>query len=152
MITIRNQQRKIRVNTTKLRVQAQAMLTILDYADFDLGIWLTTNNTIKHYNKRYRGKNNTTDILSFAYHPALKPENRINAKTDEDKNLGDIIISLEYLKKQAPTWYHTFQQHLTMLLAHGIAHLLGHDHKTDKEYAIMHNLKKKLLNAVKWQG
>ena len=149
MITIRNQQRTITVNVARMRFQIQKMLTLLGYVHFDLGIWLTTNATIRRYNKDYRGKDKPTDILSFPYHPKLKPGEQIIVTCPEDKNLGDLIISLEYVKKQAPKWNQTFDEHLTMLLAHGIAHLLGHDHQTDEEYKTMNKLEKKLLAAVR---
>lgn len=149
MITIKNSQRSIHVNIPQIKKQAALMLETLDYSDFNLGIWLTTNKTIRQYNKKYRNKDKPTDILSFPFHPDLRPGNRINARSPEEKNLGDLIISLEYILKDASkTWSRTFDEHLTVLLAHGIAHLLGYDHETDKEFAIMQKIEKKLLLAV----
>jgi len=100
MITIRNTQRKIDVNTNQLKHDGQKILDLLDYPDFDLGIWLTTNKTIREYNKNYRNKDKATDILSFAFHPQLKAGERITVKSNDDKNLGDLILSLEYIKKR----------------------------------------------------
>lgn len=99
MILIRNTQKKININQKKLQQDAQKILDILGYNDFDLGIWLTTNTTIKKYNHNYRNKDKPTDILSFPYHSDLKAGDKISATTDEDRNLGDIIISPEYVKK-----------------------------------------------------
>lgn len=124
------------------------MLISLGYEDFDLGIWLTTNRTIKNYNKRFRKKDKATDILSFPYHPSLKPGNKVIIKEPEDKNLGDIIISLEYAKTDAQQQDKTLAQLLNILLAHGITHLLGYDHKTDEEYKKMQKIEKKLLNTL----
>jgi len=146
MIAIRNTQRNIKINQKHIEQQAQAMLAALNYADFDLGIWFTTNKTIQHYNKTYRNKDKPTDILSFPFHPTLKPGQRIKITSPEDKNLGDLIISLEFVKKDAPIrWNRSFDEHLKILLAHGIAHLLGYDHETDEEFAIMQKVEKKLL-------
>lgn len=150
MITIKNTQRKIKINQTHIQELAAAMLQALNYKDFDLGIWFTTNKTIHHYNKTYRGKDKPTDILSFPFHPELKPGERIRAHSPEDKNLGDLIISLEYVQKDAPVrWNRTFDEHMVVLLAHGITHLLGYDHETDEEFAVMQKVEKKLLKAVK---
>ena len=67
----------------------------------------------------------------------------------EDKNLGDLIISLEYVQKDAPkTWDRTFDDHMIALIAHGIAHLLGYDHIIDKDFAVMLKVEKKLLASV----
>lgn len=143
MIHIKNTQRTIKFNTATFKKDAQKILDILGYADFDLGIWLTTNATIKKYNKKYRKKDKPTDILSFPYHPALKAGDRIKPKMDEDKNLGDIIISLEYVKKDAPRWEEkTFEKRMKRLLVHGICHLLGYDHIKDEDYKVM--LKKEM--------
>jgi probable rRNA maturation factor len=150
MITIKNTQRKIKIDEKHLQKIAKTMLHALNYDDFDLGIWLTTNKTIHHYNKTYRGKDKPTDILSFPFHPDLKPGERIRVNSPEDKNLGDLIISLEYVKKDAPAqWNRTFDEQMVVLLAHGISHLLGYDHETDKEFAVMQKVEKKLLSALK---
>lgn len=149
MITLRNTQHSISVDKTSLVRTAQAMLKSLGYGDFDMGIWLTTNTTIRRYNATYRSKDKATDILSFPYHESLKPGQKIVVKDPEDKNIGDIIISLEYVRKDAPKrWNRYFDDHMTVLLAHGIAHLLNYDHETDEEFATMQKVEKKLLKAV----
>src|SRR6187402_2720533 len=125
MIIIKNRQRTIDVRHLDLAAQAQAMLGVLKYPEFDLGILLTTNKTIRLFNKQYRGKDKPTDILSFPYHTTLKAGDRIKVFYDEDKNLGDIIISLEYVEKDRVQWKCSFEERMTVLLAHGIAHLLG---------------------------
>lgn len=147
MITIKQRQRKIKVNVKKIAAIAQRMLTVLGYPDFDLGILLTTNATIRTYNKKYRGKDKPTDILTFPYHAELAAGKKIVIRCDEDKNLGDLIISLEYVLVDAPkTWNRTFDEHITALLAHGIAHCLGYDHINDKDFAVMQKFEQKILN------
>lgn len=148
MIIIKNNVRKIKIHEGKLKANVQAMLDFLHYADFDLGIWLTTNATIRKYNHQFRKKDKATDIVSFPYHTTLKAGKRITVKSDDDKNLGDIIISLEYVKKTAVAFDRTFDQHLICLLAHGIAHLLGHDHMTDEDHKAMEKVEQQLLRAA----
>ena len=130
MISIKNTQRKISIDVNRLKADAQTILDALDYSDFDLGIWLTTNATIRKYNKEYRHKDKATDVLSFPYHTALKAGQRIKVKEDDDKNLGDLILAPEYL------------------LVHGICHLLGYDHIEDKDYKIMHKKEMELLKLL----
>lgn len=147
MITITQRQRKIKIDVKKLAATAQRMLTVLGYPDFDLGILLTTNAAIRKYNKQYRAKDKPTDILTFPYHTELKAGKKIVVQNDEDKNLGDLIISLEYVIADAPTtWQRTFDEHMTALLAHGIAHCLGYDHINDDDFAVMQKFEKKLHN------
>lgn len=154
MIVIKNRQRKIKVNIKDLHAKTQKMLGVLsnqdiNYQDFDLGIMLTTNKTIRKFNKQFRGKDKPTDILSFPFHDYLKPGQKIKIKTPEDKNLGDIIISLEFAQKDASiTWNRKFDEHLIALLAHGIAHLIGYDHLTDKDFNSMLKVERTLLTSV----
>lgn len=121
MITIRCRLKKFKINISELKKVIQKMLDKADRSDYDIGVWLTTNKTIRRYNKLYRKKDAATDILSF---PA-------NVEND----LGDIIISLEYAKPER----------LKILFSHGIAHLLGYDHETEKDYKAMQKIESKLL-------
>ena len=153
MILIKNKQKKIKVNIPKIKKDIESILNSLNYQDFDLGIWFTTNPTIKKYNKQYRKKDKATDILSFPYHTNLKAGENIKDlnPTDsnpEDKNLGDIIISLEFCKKAASEFNKPFSVHLQRLIVHGIAHLLGYTHESDKEFEKMSKFENKLLNLL----
>ena len=148
MILIKNSQRKIKVNLKKLKSDAQKILDLLDYADFDLGIWLTTNKTIHKYNKTFRDKDKPTDILSFPNYPDLKPGEHIVAEIEEEKNLGDLIISLEYVQKAAKDLDEDFELRLQMLLVHGICHLLGYDHIKDEDFELMRQKEEFLLKEL----
>ncbi len=137
MVTIHNKQRKIHVDTKQMRAIKHKFLDILNYSDFDIGILMTNNKTIRDYNRSYRNKDKPTDILSFSYHSDLKPGKRIKVKTEEDKNLGDLILSLEYIKKEAEKLEVSLDERLKVLLVHGICHLLGYDHVTDAQWRSM---------------
>ena len=73
----------IKINVKKIESNIFLMLDFLDYNDFDIGVWFTTNRTIRSYNKTYRKKDKPTDILSFPYHTTLKPGEKIKIKTPE---------------------------------------------------------------------
>jgi probable rRNA maturation factor len=148
MILIKNTQKKIPIDSAQLTHDAQKILDFLQYADFDLGILITTNATIRHYNRDYRHKDNPTDILSFSYHPNLKAGQRIHPKTPDDKNLGDLIISAERVLHDAQELGVSFQDRLRILLIHGICHLLGYDHELDADYEIMKKEEKRILHHL----
>lgn len=148
MITIKNTQRLVPINTAQLKKDAQIILDTLHYTDFDLGIWITTNKTIQKYNHQYRNKNKPTDILSFAYHPHLKGGESITTENEEDKNLGDLIIAPEYIQNDLSRWNQTLEERIKTLLVHGICHLLGYDHETDAEYAVMLKKERALLKKI----
>ena len=137
MITIKCRQRKIKFDLEKVKVIVQRMLKETGYGHFDIGILFTTNKTIRAYNKKYRKKDKPTDILSFPYHTKLKAGQKIQISHPEDENLGVMIISGEYAKKCADDETRSLIDHVTILLAHGIAHLLGYDHQTEKDFLVM---------------
>lgn len=85
------------------------------------------NDEIMHkMNKDYRGVDNTTDVLSFAYedNESLKLENRI---------LGEIFISIPKMEEQAKNYGHSKKRELAFLVVHGLLHLLGYDHTLGKK-------------------
>jgi len=83
----------------------------------ELSIALVGQGRIRELNKRYRGKNRVTDVLSFSYDGS-----------------GDIVICLGEVKKNARRFGTTFEKELSKVLIHGILHLLDYDHeKNEKE-------------------
>jgi probable rRNA maturation factor len=74
-------------------------------------------------NSLFRGKDGTTDVLSFPYEPD---------EFDPDQaNLGDIVISAEQAKKQAAESGFDLETEIKQLVLHGLLHLCGYDHETD---------------------
>lgn len=136
MITIHNKVKKVAVDETAIQKNIQNILNYLGYQDFDLGVLLTTNATIRKYNRDYRNKDKATDVLSFPFHYIAAGE-KITAATDEEKNLGDIIVSLEFIESAAQKLNTTFEKRLNRIFVHSICHLLGYDHIEDEDFKIM---------------
>ena len=90
---------------------------------------LSNNKNIKKLNKNFRNKNKSTDILSF-------PLNK-NLKISKNTYLGDIIISYNYLDKPRSQDLKSFKEKVAKILIHGFLHLLGFDHKNNKDYSKM---------------
>lgn len=148
MIFIKNTQRTIKIDMPALQKDIEAILNIVGYKKFDLSVWITNNKTIRRYNASYRGKHKATDILSFSFHPNLKPGEKIVARSDEEKNLGDLIISAEYVYHYAQKNHTTFEDRLRILIIHGVCHLLGYDHIEDNDYALMDRKEKNILKKL----
>lgn len=148
MILLKSTQRKIHIDRKQMVDDAQKILNILGYSDYDLGIWVTTNTTIQSYNATYRGKNKPTDILSFPFHPDLQAGDRIEPRSEDDKNLGDLIISAEYVSAVVHEYETTFDERMRVLLVHGICHLLGYDHVTDDEFIDMQKMENYILSQL----
>ena len=101
---------------------------------------LSNNKNIKKLNKVFRNKNKSTDILSFP----------LNKKIQIKKNtyLGDIIISYNYLNKPRSQNLKSFKEKVTKLFIHGFLHLLGFDHKKNKDYSKMLKQENLLFKSV----
>lgn len=152
MIKLRNTQRTVDINTELVLRDAALILDLLKYANYDLGIWITNDKTIRRYNRDYRFKDKPTDILSFPYYPELQAGKRIRPHSDEEKILGDLIISAPYVVKEAQKYNVTLEERMRILLVHGICHLLGYDHIEDADYRRMRAKEAYILKSLKAQG
>ncbi len=90
---------------------------------------LSNNKNIKKLNKFFRKKNRSTDILSFPLDEKIK--------TKKNTYLGDIIISYNYLDKPRSQDLKSFKEKVTKIFIHGFLHLLGFNHKKNKDYSKM---------------
>jgi len=94
-------------------------------------------------NQQYRGKDRTTDVLSFALQ-----EGRFNKV--QPNMLGDIVISVPTAGRQAVDAGLTLQQELERLLVHGLLHLIGYDHERGAAHArSMHMKERSLLKRLR---
>ncbi|MCA9601992.1 MAG: rRNA maturation RNase YbeY [Myxococcales bacterium] len=105
---------------------ADRMLACLDLGKQELSVVLCDDRTIHELNRRYRRKNRPTDVLAFAMSEGTP-------MMAGDGMLGDVVISVETAKRQAAERGHALRDELIHLLAHGILHLAGYDHRTDAE-------------------
>ena len=99
------------------------MLALLQMQKQEVSIVLTNDDQIQHLNKIYRGKNRPTDVLAFAMR-----EGDFSHLAGE--LLGDVIVSVPTARRQAIQHERELMAEITMLLAHGLLHLLGWDHET----------------------
>ena len=95
---------------------------------------------MKKLNKDFRDKNVDTNVLSF---PASDDVQKISGE------LGDIAMSIPYIKTESQNLNRDVEDHMMHLLAHGILHLLGFDHKQDKDAYIMESQEIKYLKNFK---
>ncbi len=147
MITIINNQ-NIPLAQNELKNSTQEILNYLGYSDFAISIVLLDEHDMQGYNKKFRNKDKPTDILSFPYHPNLKAGEKINPQSDEDKNLGDILVCPQFIQNDLERWNQTFEQRINVLLVHGICHLLGYDHIQDADYEVMQKKENELLKIL----
>ena len=92
---------------------------------------------IHHYNKEFRNIDRPTDVLSFEDGEIV----------DGQLNLGDIMISVDHVRKQAGEYGHTLKREFCFLMVHGFLHLYGYDHMTPEDEAVMLALQKEILDS-----
>jgi probable rRNA maturation factor len=119
-----NNQTKYKINEESIK---KAILTTLNYLnkpeDWDISVAIVTSSEIQELNKKYRGKDSSTDVLSFPM--------------GEDNILGDIIICYEKAEQQAGELEQSIEKELAFLSTHSTLHLLGYDHMTEADEEIM---------------
>jgi probable rRNA maturation factor len=121
-VSVTNRQRGHRVSARGL---AQFLGRVARAAPTDagaLGVRLVSDRGMRGYNRRFRGIDATTDVLSFPAGEGLDPR---------ASYLGDIVISVATAARQARRARHALQRELALLALHGYLHLAGYDHETD---------------------
>lgn len=103
-----------------------------------VNIVATDNRYIRQLNRDYRGVNRATDVLAF------------NLRNQHDSHsgllLGEIYLSCEKARRQAVTYGHSLRDEVRKLVAHGLLHLLGYDHKQESRKDLMENKEKLYLS------
>lgn len=91
-------------------------------------------------NRIYRGQDAPTNVLAFPAWEAATP-----VPIGAPVLLGDVVLALETVAREAAEQEKPFADHLRHLVAHGVLHLLGYDHLTQAEAAIMESLEQSIL-------
>ena len=108
-------------------------------SDCVINLRLLNDKEMRKLNMQFRQKDKTTNVLSF-------PNDDISVK--QTKNIGDIAISVEYVKAEAKKEGKTFDDHIIHMLAHGVYHILGYDHENNENAVIMENKEIQTLKKI----
>lgn len=117
---------------------------IFDTVVFD--IVLCNDEEIHRINREYRNIDRPTDVITFAIFADSPDDEKFIF--DGEINLGEIIISLDTIKKQAEENKTTFDDELRLITAHGILHLLGFDHLTEDDYNFVVSVQNKVKSVL----
>lgn len=119
-----NLQRKIKLDAKAFRPFVDELSTAAEETNGgEFSIAFVSDKRMTELNKLFRGKDLTTDVLSF-------PHGREEFEPDSGE-LGDIVISVEQAAKQAAENGLTLENEIKQLILHGMLHLCGYDHETD---------------------
>lgn len=103
-----------------------------------VSITLTNPENIRKLNKEYRNIDKETDVLSFPMFEKEELDEMIKeSKWEYNDILGDMVISIEQVKKQAIEYGHSFERELSYMVVHSFYHLMGYDHIKEEDKVIM---------------
>ncbi len=122
MIEVVNRQRKVRIDPKRWRIFSEKALETIRTDPQDATIAFVSDRQIRELNRRFRGIDKPTDVLSFPAEESAQPSSN---------NLGDIAISLERAVIQAEENRLALDDEISQLILHGLLHLCGYDHETD---------------------
>lgn len=120
-------------------------------------ISIASDEEIRVINREQRGKDMSTDVLSFpsVNYPSGKTagscESLLRREYDPETRacmLGDIIISMDHVRAQAAEYGHSIQRESGYLLTHGLFHLMGYDHMTDTDKPVMRAMEERALASI----
>ena len=134
-----NSQKRVQLVLPPLERFARRSLRQLNLKSDNVAIAFVTDAEIARLNRTYRKKNKPTDVLSFPAQSSAKRPNR-------NKFLGDIAIAPAVARRYAKKNGRSLQTEICVLILHGLLHLLGYDHETDRGQMdrVEHKLRRKL--------
>ena len=120
-----NLQRKVKLDTKAFQDFVTALVSTVEEADSrPFSVALISDRRMAELNRFFRGKDSTTDVLSFPSEPE-------EFETENADLLGDVVISVEQAQRQAAENKLSVENEIRQLMLHGLLHLCGYDHETD---------------------
>ena len=104
----------------------------------ELSISCVSEEESKTLNKKYRGNNKSTNVLSFS----------LDKNLTKDSLIGDIILCIEIIKKEAKEYSKDFENRLKHMIIHGFLHLLNFEHKEKHERLKMEDLEITIMKKI----
>ena len=134
-----NRQRRVRVDLKRIARLADRTLAAVGRADAALTIAFVRDPVIRRLNRDYRGKDSATDVLSFPFGEEQEEssaqesgDRRRGPAGEKGEYLGDIVISTDRAISQAEDAGLSVEREVSELVIHGVLHLCGYDHETDR--------------------
>lgn len=112
--------------------------------NWTINIVFISSDEIQNYNKKYREKDQSTDVLSFHYYDDF-------SELDDDEVAWEVLLCLDKIGPDAEKNNVSPAEQSYMLIIHSLLHILWHDHLGDDDYKIMHTLEKSIYSEVFWK-
>jgi probable rRNA maturation factor len=141
VIYYRNDVRRSGVDGRALVATVKRLLAAVGERGSALSLSLVGDDAIRELNRKYRGRDRATDVLSFSLDDAPGP-------AVPERMLGDVVISVDTARRQAAAYDAPLQRELYRLLIHGVLHLKGHDHVERSERRTMEREERRLAGVI----
>ncbi len=124
--------------------------------EVEVGLTMTDDVSICEINRKFRGKDSATDVLSFPLISYETPGDFSGLEEMDDvfhpetgeAMLGDIVVSVDHVASQAKEYGHSMRREFAFLVAHSMLHLMGYDHMVPDEAKIMEEKQKTILDLL----
>jgi probable rRNA maturation factor len=128
------------LTSTQLQSIAESVNDTLVLAmDYRIGLSFVDTKTIQELNDKYAGNNYPTDVLSFEYNDSSQESN------------GDIVVCTKIAESQAKENNISIEAELSLLVAHGILHILGYDHQDEKQAASLDAMQGDIMKKLNYE-
>lgn len=124
---------------------SQAILESIGHCGDELSVALVADDRMRELNLTWRGKDSTTDVLSFSQ---VEGEDMPEASP----MLGDVVVSVDVLRRQADDGGWTVEEELARLLLHGVLHLVGYDHEDEGDAQVMRAEEARVVRELAARG
>lgn len=129
----------------KIAENAEKILDLPD--DYEISVTFVRSQTIHKINRDFRGIDRPTDVISFA----IRDDQDV-FMDEEEKDLGDLFININYCAKQAREYGHSYKREMGFLFTHGLLHCLGYDHMKPEDEKVMFALQDQILDPIISRG
>jgi len=145
-VAIGNRQRTYPLDAVQVRAWTEQILTMQRCTPVEVSILFVNDRAIRRLNRDYRRKDRPTNVLAFAMRDG---EGKPPDVAEGPEHLGDVVISLETTAREASVYGRRTEEHLLILLIHGLLHLLGYDHeRSDIERRQMERRERRLFRVL----
>jgi probable rRNA maturation factor len=154
VIYLENQTRGSGLRTRPLVRVLERLLAEIGEEGSSVSLTFVRDPAMRELNRDHRGKDATTDVLSFPLHAPEAfdrsgPTRPLASDQDDaERMLGDIVVSIDVAQRQAADYDAPLEREVQRLLIHSVLHLAGHDHMEPGERAIMEAEERRLAEAI----
>jgi len=132
-IEVVNRQRLARIDARRVARLADATLGAIGKEGANLTVAFVRDRLIRDLNSKFRGNDRVTDVLSFPAEDERESASAVHfIGSGISAHVGDIVVSTDTALRQANDAGHSFAREVDELVIHGVLHLCGYDHQTDR--------------------